>query len=100
MYGMPAYLVNLAKRVNWESEQECFQTFCHETARFYAVPPGDDKLNEELSSVIRALPTAFHFLCLQCYIISFMCILCSYFRKLIFPERPYLEMDYRTCSIP
>ncbi len=53
MDGVPAYLVNLAKRVTWESEQECFQTFCRETARFYAVPPGGDKLNEELASVIR-----------------------------------------------
>jgi len=51
MYGMPSYLVNLAKRVNWDSEQECFATFAHETSRFYAVPPGDDKLNEEVSSV-------------------------------------------------
>lgn len=44
---IPFYLLNLAKRVCWESELECFKSFCEETAHFYAVVPGNDSDNEE-----------------------------------------------------
>ncbi|XP_017491607.1 PREDICTED: DNA mismatch repair protein Mlh1 isoform X2 [Rhagoletis zephyria] len=34
---LPLYLLRLATEVDWESEIECFETFCRETARFYAL---------------------------------------------------------------
>ncbi|KAK8768613.1 hypothetical protein V5799_014920 [Amblyomma americanum] len=43
--GLPMYALRLATEVEWETEQECFETFCRETARFYAGPslePGED----------------------------------------------------------
>lgn len=36
--GLPMYALRLATEVEWEKEQECFETFCRETARFYAGP--------------------------------------------------------------
>jgi len=35
--GIPVYLIKLATEVNWKGEQECFESFCKETANFYAV---------------------------------------------------------------
>ncbi|XP_059144624.1 DNA mismatch repair protein Mlh1-like isoform X2 [Physella acuta] len=34
---LPLYLLRLATEVDWESEKECFQSFCEETAQFYAL---------------------------------------------------------------
>ncbi|KAL1433776.1 hypothetical protein MTO96_012307 [Rhipicephalus appendiculatus] len=39
--GLPMYALRLATEVEWEKEQECFETFCRETARFYAGPSVD-----------------------------------------------------------
>lgn len=36
--GLPMYALRLATEVEWETEQECFETFCRETAHFYAGP--------------------------------------------------------------
>lgn len=33
---LPIYLLRLATEVQWDSEVECFETFCRETASFYA----------------------------------------------------------------
>ena len=33
------YVMRLATEVNWTDEEECFRTFCEETAKFYAVQP-------------------------------------------------------------
>lgn len=33
---LPIYLLRLATEVDWEKEAECFETFCRETARYYA----------------------------------------------------------------
>lgn len=33
---LPVYLLRLATEVDWEQETRCFETFCRETARFYA----------------------------------------------------------------
>ncbi|XP_060532922.1 DNA mismatch repair protein Mlh1 isoform X3 [Cylas formicarius] len=33
---LPLYLIRLATDVNWETERACFDTFCRETAKFYA----------------------------------------------------------------
>ncbi|XP_055918908.1 DNA mismatch repair protein Mlh1 [Eupeodes corollae] len=33
---LPMYLLRLATKVNWNAEDECFESFCRETARFYA----------------------------------------------------------------
>ncbi|XP_034652231.1 DNA mismatch repair protein Mlh1 [Drosophila subobscura] len=33
---LPVYLLRLATEVDWEQEAKCFETFCRETARFYA----------------------------------------------------------------
>lgn len=34
---LPLYLLRLATEVEWDKEEECFETFCRETARYYAV---------------------------------------------------------------
>ncbi|XP_018791900.1 PREDICTED: DNA mismatch repair protein Mlh1 [Bactrocera latifrons] len=34
---LPMYILRLATEVDWESEVECFETFCRETAKFYAL---------------------------------------------------------------
>lgn len=39
--GLPMYALRLATEVEWETEQECFETFCRETAHFYAGPSLD-----------------------------------------------------------
>ncbi|XP_034108161.1 DNA mismatch repair protein Mlh1 [Drosophila albomicans] len=33
---LPVYLLRLATEVEWELEAECFESFCRETARYYA----------------------------------------------------------------
>ncbi|TPX58720.1 hypothetical protein PhCBS80983_g02957 [Powellomyces hirtus] len=39
MDKLPLFLLRLNSQVNWESEKECFATFCKELAIFYAVEP-------------------------------------------------------------
>ncbi|XP_067627207.1 DNA mismatch repair protein Mlh1 [Eurosta solidaginis] len=34
---LPLYILRLATEVDWDSEVECFETFCRETARFYSL---------------------------------------------------------------
>ncbi|KAH9503230.1 DNA mismatch repair protein [Bulinus truncatus] len=34
---LPLYILHLATEVNWDSEKECFQSFCEQTAYFYAI---------------------------------------------------------------
>ncbi|XP_055625254.1 DNA mismatch repair protein Mlh1 [Toxorhynchites rutilus septentrionalis] len=36
MAYLPLYMLRLATEVEWDEEQECFRTFCRETAMFYA----------------------------------------------------------------
>ncbi|XP_055592551.1 DNA mismatch repair protein Mlh1 [Uranotaenia lowii] len=36
MAHLPMYILRLATEVEWDDEQECFRTFCRETAQFYA----------------------------------------------------------------
>lgn len=36
---LPIYLLRLATEVEWDTEEECFETFCRETANFYAKIP-------------------------------------------------------------
>ncbi|CAL8107445.1 unnamed protein product [Orchesella dallaii] len=47
MEGIPNYIMNLARKVNWSNEQACFETFCHQTSLFYAVQPGSSEENDE-----------------------------------------------------
>jgi DNA mismatch repair protein MLH1 len=35
--ALPYYILRLATEVNWGDEENCFDTFCAETAKFYAV---------------------------------------------------------------
>ncbi|XP_011184409.2 DNA mismatch repair protein Mlh1 [Zeugodacus cucurbitae] len=35
--NLPMYILRLATEVDWESEVECFESFCRETAQFYAL---------------------------------------------------------------
>lgn len=51
MEGIPKYILNLAKNVKWTEEQACFQTFCHQTSLFYAIQPGTNDENEEITLV-------------------------------------------------
>ena len=37
--ALPLYVLRLATEVEWDQEEACFRTFCHETARFYAAKP-------------------------------------------------------------
>ncbi|KPJ19169.1 DNA mismatch repair protein Mlh1 [Papilio machaon] len=41
MGALPTYLVRLVTEVNWDSEKECFDTFCRQTAIFYSQPNPD-----------------------------------------------------------
>lgn len=38
MESLPLYVLRIATEVEWNSEKDCFQTFCRETAKFYAIP--------------------------------------------------------------
>ena len=38
-FQFQVYVMRLATAVNWSDEEECFRTFCEETAKFYAVQP-------------------------------------------------------------
>lgn len=45
------YILRLATDVEWDSEKECFDTICRETAKFYAVQPtGCDDDDDELEA--------------------------------------------------
>jgi hypothetical protein len=55
MTGLAGYIMNLARKVDWTNEQHCFETFCHQTALFYAIPPGDDKNMAELTLVKKVI---------------------------------------------
>lgn len=46
--GLPMYVLRLATEVEWDSEKECFDTFCRETARFYAGPRCDEGTEQEV----------------------------------------------------
>ena len=37
MLGLPMYLLRLATEVDWESEEECFSSFCRVTAQFLKI---------------------------------------------------------------
>jgi len=39
--GLPLYMLRLTTEVDWSSEKACFETFCRETALFYATKPID-----------------------------------------------------------
>ncbi|XP_061186054.1 DNA mismatch repair protein Mlh1-like isoform X3 [Saccostrea echinata] len=39
MEGLPMFVLRLATEVNWDSERECFDTFCKETSEFYCFKP-------------------------------------------------------------
>ncbi|XP_045596501.1 DNA mismatch repair protein Mlh1 [Procambarus clarkii] len=47
MEGLPMYVLRLATEVEWDNELECFQTFCRETAKFYAVQRNHAPLEED-----------------------------------------------------
>lgn len=34
--GLPMYILRLATEVDWETEKECFDSFCRETAIYYS----------------------------------------------------------------
>lgn len=34
---LPIYVLRLATEVEWDTEEDCFETFCRETARYYAM---------------------------------------------------------------
>ena len=36
--GLPIYVLRVATEVNWEDEQECFESLCRETAKLYTFP--------------------------------------------------------------
>ncbi|KAI5711781.1 hypothetical protein M8J76_014772 [Diaphorina citri] len=46
---LPMYMLRLCTSVNWDSEQECFESFCRETAKYYAQHPGceDETLKDK-----------------------------------------------------
>lgn len=46
MEGLPMYILRLATEVDWDRERECFETFCRETANFYAMPHREDQCRE------------------------------------------------------
>ncbi|KAG7157546.1 DNA mismatch repair protein Mlh1-like [Homarus americanus] len=37
MEGLPMYILRMATEVEWNNELECFQAFCRETAKFFAI---------------------------------------------------------------
>ncbi|XP_039272664.2 DNA mismatch repair protein Mlh1-like [Styela clava] len=56
MEGLPMFVLRLTTEVDWETEIDCFKTFCRECARFYSVRKGfidlleiikDAKLDDE-----------------------------------------------------
>ncbi|XP_075219460.1 DNA mismatch repair ATPase Mlh1 isoform X2 [Lycorma delicatula] len=55
--GVPSYILQLARAVNWGNEKQCFQMFCRETAKFYSTVSsssmeGEDVANEDWPWVI------------------------------------------------
>ncbi|KAL7634271.1 UNVERIFIED_CONTAM: hypothetical protein RMT77_015601 [Armadillidium vulgare] len=52
MESLPLYVLRIATEVEWNSEKDCFQTFCRETAKFYAIPEKiyedpDEEVNDQ-----------------------------------------------------
>ncbi|XP_061387697.1 DNA mismatch repair protein Mlh1 [Musca vetustissima] len=41
---LPIYMLRLATEVEWDTEEECFETFCRETARYYAMVSEAERL--------------------------------------------------------
>ncbi|KAK2702009.1 DNA mismatch repair protein Mlh1-like [Artemia franciscana] len=50
--GLPMYVLRLASEVQWDSEKECFETFCRETAKFYGASAADH-INTESGSEMK-----------------------------------------------
>jgi len=71
MERLPQYLLDLGRKVNWKEERGCFETFAFQTALFYAVPPGDDKDNEDITPVRSFLSKKYLFLVRQPMIFVF-----------------------------
>lgn len=44
---LPIYLLNLATKVNWDTEEECFESFCRQTALFYSSVSNADATSKE-----------------------------------------------------
>lgn len=42
LHYLALYMLWLATEVDWTSEQECFETFCRETAKFYSILPEEE----------------------------------------------------------
>ncbi|ODN00773.1 DNA mismatch repair protein Mlh1 [Orchesella cincta] len=61
MEGLPTYIMNVARKVEWTNERACFETFCHQTSLFYAVQPGGSKENDELTSVMKFIIICRHY---------------------------------------
>ncbi|XP_064647618.1 DNA mismatch repair protein Mlh1-like isoform X2 [Lineus longissimus] len=55
MEGIPMLVLRLASEVNWDSEQECFETICREMSDFYAIKtdlfPSSDSQDSQESSM-------------------------------------------------
>ncbi|KAK7072700.1 DNA mismatch repair protein [Halocaridina rubra] len=47
MEALPMYMLRLATDVDWDSEAECFQSFCRETAKFYRIQRSNDSNDKE-----------------------------------------------------
>ena len=48
MSRLPLYIIRIATEVNYDDEDECFKSFCRETANYYAtmsIIPGDEETN-------------------------------------------------------
>ncbi|CAD7087927.1 unnamed protein product [Hermetia illucens] len=52
LHRLPIYLLRLATEVDWESEEECFESFCRETAAFYSYISHDREKTTEQKWVI------------------------------------------------
>lgn len=46
MCFLPIYILRLATEVEWETEEQCFETFCRETADYYSRVPEDEALTK------------------------------------------------------
>ncbi|RKO85788.1 DNA mismatch repair protein [Blyttiomyces helicus] len=62
---LPRFLLRLKSEVSWETEQQCFETFCRELAEFYAVEApialpdaADESIDEEMAGYFRSLEHA------------------------------------------
>ena len=59
-YQFQVYVMRLATEVNWTDEEECFRTFCEETAKFYAVQPNIPNARSVTLSEIQLLYVILH----------------------------------------